>query len=394
MATRQAFTELVDLALEEEVAFVLIAGDIYDGDWKDFSTGFFYISQIQRLNQKGIRVFQISGNHDAQSIMTKDLPLPKLTKQFSTRKPETEIIEDLKVAIHGQGFATKSVQENLAENFPHSQSGYFNIGLLHTSLVGGYQGHDNYAPCSLEDLKSKGYDYWALGHIHKREELCQDPWVVFPGNIQGRHIHESGPKGCTLIEVDQQSIIKIEHHDLDQIRWQTLQVKLDQVNSLEEAVDRFSEACQSYLKDAPAIPYALRVELIGETPFHSKLNALQSTLENFIRINASEVSDGAIWIEKVRLNTHPPKKELSTDPETPTGQIQLLLKEILNSPEELEAIKAELSPLLKKIDVELKKVPDHQDWPSEEDLKLYLDRAHDYLLHELKEASNSSGEAS
>ena len=161
-ATRQALQALVELAMSEAVALVLIAGDLYDGNWKDYNTGLFFTAQMSRLREAGIQICLISGNHDAASHMTKDLRLPDNVFRPSHNAPESLILEDLGVVVHGQGFYKKAVTENLAVQFPLPRPGLFNIGLLHTS-ANGRPGHEPYAPCTLEDLLSKGYDYWAPG---------------------------------------------------------------------------------------------------------------------------------------------------------------------------------------------------------------------------------------
>jgi len=197
-ATRRTLDNLIDLAIEEEVNFVLIAGDLYDGDWKDYNTGLFFVRQMSRLGKAGIKAFIISGNHDAANQITKTMPLPDNVTLFSHKKPQSVKLDDIGVIIHGQSYALRAVIDNLALQYPQYDSNYFNIGLLHTSLT-GREGHEDYAPCTLDELKSKGYEYWALGHVHKREIVSKDPWIIFPGNIQGRHIKEAGAKGATLV---------------------------------------------------------------------------------------------------------------------------------------------------------------------------------------------------
>jgi len=124
----------------------------------------------------------------------------------------------LNVAIHGQSFITRDVTADLSQAYPPGDPHYFNIGLLHTCLD-GKPGHDLYAPCTVDGLRCKGYQYWALGHIHTREVVSQDPWIVFPGNIQGRHNRETGPKGCTVVTVEDGEVVGVEHRDLDLMRW-------------------------------------------------------------------------------------------------------------------------------------------------------------------------------
>ena len=180
-ATRRAFENLVQLAIEERVDFLVIAGDVYDGDWKDYSTGLFFRGQMVRLRDAGIPVYLIAGNHDAASIISKKLTLPENVYVFSTRSAESKEVASHPVVIHGRGFPHRAVPENFARDYPPAISGKFNIGLLHTSLT-GRPGHDTYAPCSELDLRDKGYGYWALGHIHQPEVISKDPWIVFAGN--------------------------------------------------------------------------------------------------------------------------------------------------------------------------------------------------------------------
>ena len=119
--------------------------------------------------------------------------MPENVRFLSAKRPETVLIDDLGVAIHGQGFAQRAVREDLLPSYPPACKGLFNIGILHTAAT-GREGHEPYAPCNVEGLLAKEYDYWALGHVHRREILYENPWMVFPGNIQGRHVNESGPR--------------------------------------------------------------------------------------------------------------------------------------------------------------------------------------------------------
>ncbi|MCL4428164.1 MAG: DNA repair exonuclease [Deltaproteobacteria bacterium] len=217
-ATRKALVNLIDLALEEKVSFVIISGDMYDGDWKDYNTGLFLLRQLSKLTSNGMNVFIVKGNHDAESKITKDLKLPQGIKIFSSKQPETVSLESKGIAIHGQSFATPAVKEDLASNYPPAVKDMFNIGVLHTS-VNGREGHENYAPCSIDTLKSKNYNYWALGHIHKKEILSENPWIVFPGNIQGRHIKETGFKGCMIVSIEEDSNVSVEFRNLYSLVW-------------------------------------------------------------------------------------------------------------------------------------------------------------------------------
>jgi exonuclease SbcD len=157
-ATRRAFDNLIKLAIDESVEFLVIAGDVYDGDWKDYSTGLFFRRQMVRLFDKGIPVYLIAGNHDAASVISKKLSLPANVHVFSTRTTDSMEVAGSPVVIHGRGFPNRAVPENLVLDYPPALPGLFNLGLLHTSLT-GRPGHDTYAPCSESELRDKGYGY-------------------------------------------------------------------------------------------------------------------------------------------------------------------------------------------------------------------------------------------
>ena len=194
-APRAAFESLVERVIESEIDFLVISGDLYDGSWRDYKTGLFFAEQMGRLHQYRIPVYLLHGNHDAQSQITKPLVLPDNVNVFGVRKPETFRNEEINVVLHGQSYRQTAVTENLVPGYPSPIDGAFNIGVLHTAL-GGMGGHANYAPCDLKELVAKGYDYWALGHVHKRQVLHVQPHVVFPGNLQGPPYSRNWTQGC------------------------------------------------------------------------------------------------------------------------------------------------------------------------------------------------------
>jgi len=271
-ATRQALQNLTDLAIQEKVRFILICGDLYDGDWKDYNTGLFLAKEMARLRGAGIEVFIVSGNHDAESQITKSLKMPENVYRFSIKRPETRVLEDLCIAIHGQGFSKRAVTENLSLEYPSAIRNCFNIGMLHTSL-NGREGHEPYAPCTKEDLITKGYDYWALGHVHKREVVHEDPWILFPGNIQGRHIKETGGKGCTLVSVEDGGSVFIEHHDLDVIRWETCSIDASGAETPEDIIERARAGIKGKIDNNNGRFLALRVLIDGSCKAHNEISA-------------------------------------------------------------------------------------------------------------------------
>lgn len=298
-ATRSAFERLVDKALAENVDFLLLAGDIYDRDWQDFHTGLFFREQMVRLGRGGIRVFIVQGNHDAQGVISRQLHLPQNVTVFSSRTAQTVKIDELSVAIHGRSFRERAEDEDLTPSYPAPVLGYFNIGMLHTSLS-GRPGHDTYAPTDVATLTAKGYDYWALGHVHAREIVAETPRIVYPGNLQGRHANETGPKGCELVVVEA-GRIEAEFIPLDVVRWSQVAVVLDGIERLEALNERFRAVLDPQLIGATDRLHAVRVTLTGSTALHSIEANQPGTLDAAIRAAAQDVGEAEIWIEQVRL---------------------------------------------------------------------------------------------
>ena len=304
-ATRRALERLVDLALDEQVDFVLLAGDLYDRDWPDFHTGLFVRSQMVRLGRAGIGAFIVQGNHDAHGVITRQVSWPDNVTLFSSRSAHTVHLSALGVAIHGHSFPDREVPEDLVPGYPAAVPGCFNIGLLHTSLT-GMEGHDTYAPTSLAVLKTKGYDYWALGHVHQRLVVSEQPRVVFPGNLQGRHAKETGPKGCELVSVNGADI-QSQFVALDVVRWHQLVVDLGAVKTLDNLQGHLAAQLLAATQTAShGALHAVRVLLTGESPLHALESSQPGTLEAAVQAAAQDVPDTEVWIERVRLHLRSP----------------------------------------------------------------------------------------
>jgi DNA repair exonuclease SbcCD nuclease subunit len=194
------------------------------------------------------------------------------------------------------------VTENLASVYPEPVRGLLNVGLLHTSVT-GREGHEPYAPCALSDLVNKGYDYWALGHVHQREVLCQDPWVVFPGNLQGRHARETGPKGATLIEVSDARILSVEHRELDVVRFGACRVDASGASSADEVLGLVRDSLTAALAQADGRLLAARVQVVGASAAHAALSRDSERFVAEIRALGSEIGGDELWIEKIRFAT-------------------------------------------------------------------------------------------
>jgi DNA repair protein SbcD/Mre11 len=352
-ASRRALVNLVDLCVEEQAGLLVIAGDLYDGSWKDHGTGLFFASQMARLAQAQVKVVLLRGNHDATSQIAKNLRLPGNVKELAVRKPETVVFDDLGVAVHGQGFATRAVTDDLAARYPEPVPGLVNIGVLHTSMD-GREGHEPYAPTTLATLATRGYDYWALGHVHKREVLSRAPWVVFPGNLQGRNAKETGAKGATLVTVREGRIAEVEARALDVVRWAAVGVDAAGCATDGDVLDRVRDALATAVKEADGRAVAARVTVTGESAAHV---ALASEPERFVaEVRAVATDAGAdVWVEKVKIKTRAPLDlvGLRRQPDA-IGELARALDALRRDDAALVSLAAGLDELKKKLPAELR----------------------------------------
>ena len=250
-ATRRALENLVDLAIEEEVALVILAGDLFDGKWRNVQTGLFTARQFRRLGDAHIGVYLVRGNHDAESQVRSAITWPENVREFSVRRAETFRLDDLGVALHGRGFALPEVPDDPVPEYPAAIGGLFNIGVLHTN-VGGSEEHPRYAPTTREALEAKGYDYWALGHIHKRCTISDRPHIAYSGNTQGRHVRETGPKGCLLVSVEDGQLAGVEFRPTDVVRWHRPEIVLATRDGLPELYAAVREQLERCARKATA----------------------------------------------------------------------------------------------------------------------------------------------
>lgn len=353
-ASRLALDNLIRVARDEKVAFVVLAGDILDGAVRDQGTIQFLLSRLGELSQS-IPVYLIRGNHDALNNLGANLIWPKNVHQFEGNQATTAIVEGLPVAIHGQSFASREAKENLSAGFPEPVKEHFNIGILHTSLA-GREGHDTYAPVTPEQLKSKRYDYWALGHIHKREMVREgDPWIVFPGNIQGRSIRETGPRGCAIVTVDDSLRARAEFVDLDVIRFHEVEVDLSGMELMEDLTERVREAAERVVRSGTVS--VARMRLVGATILAGKL-AAHRELVGEVR---QALSGLGISLEKLKIECCEPdtRAEGAEEAEEMFGAVARewqsdhdALKRILDGDTEFQALGKKLGNVLSEEEIE------------------------------------------
>lgn len=351
-ATRDAFHNLVTRAIDEAVDFMVIAGDVYDGDWKDFNTGLFFVRQMGRLRQAGIPVYLLHGNHDAESDMTRRLELPDNVHVFTSAKAASFRLEAHRVALHGRSFRHAATTENLLPGYPAPVPGWFNIGVLHTALEGNTE-HASYAPCSVAELQARGYQYWALGHVHEHSIVQRGAsTIAYPGNLQGRHIKETGARGALLVSADEGEITGIERIEVDVLRWHRLDVDIGAATDLRSAVRLAGQAMEQLLEDSSnRHPLAVRVVFTGESPAHAQLAGQESQLRQEVIAQAVALDADRLWVEKVRLHSSAPATvPLATgEGSDALAELEQMALAAGSDPDFLRTLQADVQALLEKL---------------------------------------------
>ncbi|ABD86748.1 metallophosphoesterase family protein [Rhodopseudomonas palustris] len=342
-AGRRAVEALIEQTIASKAAFLIIAGDVFDGDWKDVSTGLFFVRAVSALDRAGIPVVMVKGNHDAASVMSRDLPYPDSVTVFGSGKASTVTLEAHRVALHGRSFPNR-LTADFVESYPPRRDGWLNIGVLHTSLD-GTRGHEGYAPCSVDDLKRFGYDYWALGHVHAAEIVSRDPWIVYPGNLQGRSVRETGAKGAVRVTVEDGRIVEVTPLALDGARWAQLTLDVAGISSEDEMLAR----CRAALADAQAQsegrPLAARITLTGATSLHNHLVARRETLQDELRAIGFQLG-AECWVEQLKVRTSLPVLTGAAMSAADALDVDQLLREAASDPE-FATVLAELTDTIK-----------------------------------------------
>ncbi len=309
-ATTDAWRNVVDLALRERVDFVVIAGDVFEVASPTLLGQTRFRDGLARLAGANIPSFVVHGNHDPAdgSSWAPSIAFPALVHRFGTEAGEsTPVLRDgTEIArIHGRSYPRPAVTENYVAGMRADDDAPFNIGLLHTN-VGDRPGHANYAPCSLDDLRASGMDYWALGHIHQPGPVLDDPPSYYSGIPQGRDPGELGARGCYLVEVDAARGVTASFVATDVVRWQPIDIPIAGLRDDEALMAAARVAVAAALEDADDRSLVVRLRLTGRGPLHGSL-ARPGYLAH-VKLLLGEELDGArpfAWVESIRDATRP-----------------------------------------------------------------------------------------
>lgn len=308
----ESFKKIVDTALKEEVDFVLIVGDLFDSENRTLRAEVFLKEQFKRLEKEQIFVYISHGNHDPLTEkITNDWP--DNVSVFSNRVETYQAItkDGETIFVHGFSYQHDTSYENKIDEYPSSQGKKgIHIGMLHGTYSKSST-KNRYTEFILEDLNQKLYHYWALGHIHERQELSDMPPIYYPGNIQGRHFGEQGPKGCLLVEGDHLRL-NATFIPTQQIRFEEATIKTDKLTKqgIYEAIQSFKESVRS---DGKAF-YRLTVNVDSDRPISSQdISQIKEMIDDYEENEHHFVIIETLTFKYMQMDEVPLVREFSAD---------------------------------------------------------------------------------
>lgn len=352
-STFKAFDHLIRLCIDEQVDFLCIAGDVFDLADRSLRAQTHFQKRMRELDDAGIKAYVIHGNHDPADGGIMPLEWPDNVHFFSAQ--EVEAVPFVKqgrevVRLYGRSYPTAKLTERIIDDYVREDSVPFAIGLLHTN-VDGDPAHDNYAPCAKADLMAKGFDYWALGHIHQACVLHGQseegpPHIVYPGNVQGRSVKEAGPKGCYLVEVRDGHVQRLTFHELDDVRWHGVELDLTGAEEIQHVLDRIHDELQRLADEAQVQGRAaiVRFMLTGMTAVHSQLKPVEQLLELLEPYLEDYVErEHWVFVESIQIRTQPfISRESLLGENSFLSDFLRIVDEVKRHPEQLAAVQEEV----------------------------------------------------
>lgn len=309
-ATLGAFENLVNLCLSRDAAFLVIAGDVYDGPERSIRVLDAFVKGVERLGERSIPVFVATGNHDplTSRAWSSAGKLPSNLVLFGSKPSSHQVVRDGETiaVVHGVGYRGRHVSEDLAGSIRRTQPGGFEVGVLHAT-VGGAQGHEVYAPTTVETLKGAGLDYWALGHVHTRAVLsASEPVIVYSGNLQALSSRETGARGAFLVEVDELGRPTPDFVELDRVHFARLRVDVAAVSHEAKLPSALLAEARRAAQDSDGRALVVDFCLTGRTPLYRVLNEPRQLEELLAGLRADlEESTPLVWANRIENATAP-----------------------------------------------------------------------------------------
>ncbi|NIK75272.1 DNA repair exonuclease SbcCD nuclease subunit [Paenibacillus castaneae] len=309
-STFAALRHLTETAIHEKVDFIVLAGDLFDEADRSLRAQLMLVREWEKLEQHGIAVFVIHGNHDPLNGARAALKLPSNVYVFGADqmeyRPAYRRSGELAAFVYGISYGTRIMTDNVAASYAIQPEAPFHIALLHGN-VDGDAAHDPYAPCTLDELTSgKGFDYWALGHIHHRRVLHQYPHVVYSGNTQGRNPRETEAKGCYIVDVTAARAVELTFAPLDEVRWFEHSFPIDAAGTEQELLQQLDSLVEQQLADADGRSVMLRLYLSGRGALHQKLaepTVVRTLLEQLQESRPIRSDEPWVYVYGLEANT-------------------------------------------------------------------------------------------
>ena len=352
-ATFNTYNKIVDLCMEREVDFLLISGDIYNSQDRSLRAQLRFRDGLKRLSNKGIKVYIIHGNHDPLSGWSSNIEWPEDVHIFGSRSVEKEVFEkdEEPIAnIFGISYPKREVTTNLTKKFKRiskSEREMFNIGMLHCNL-GSDTGHEPYSPCTLDDLSELGYDYWALGHVHKKSVINEEnPTVIYSGNPQGLNPKEIDERGCYLIDVDEYGDLKYEFLPTESVRWYIEEISIEGMSIEQDLFSVIDDKIEDIRRISSDVPSICRLILTGRGNLYSTLSR-KGYLEDLVNEKRSgeEGERNFVWVESIQNRTEPEiDRDILLEREDFIGGLLNLFEEYYSDKEKIANVVEALNPL-------------------------------------------------
>jgi DNA repair exonuclease SbcCD nuclease subunit len=356
-ATFYTFDTIIQQCIENQVDFLLVTGDIYNAADRSLRAQLKFREGLKKLSNADINVYVTYGNHDPLDGWAAKLDMPENVHIFSGNTVDKVVVTrhgETIAQIYGISFHTRDIKTNLVHKFPDIQdNSLFTIGMLHCNL-GTNTGHEPYAPCKLEDLLDKGYDYWALGHVHNKSIIREgNPMIIYPGNPQGLHSKETGRRGCFLINVDNNQPYA-EFIETNYIRWFEKEVSITGMTTEQELITGISSCVENIREEAYGRAAICRIILTGRSKLHSVITQKKGLLEDILQElrDREEYERQFVWVESIVNNTQPDiDRDTLLNREDFIGDLVRLFERYYQDKENITELKRYLEPLFTSINV-------------------------------------------